>query len=672
MPTLAILCVGDAPGSTDVIEAFQRVPSMTFLVAEGIDEALAHVEAGGVDCVVSDYELPEGDGLALFESVRAVDRTVPFVLYTAHGSERVAADAVSADVTAYVPRTAENPAIGALVERVERACADVNARARAVADGGVSTLAAELDLKETAMDEAPVGITIGDLSKPDNELVYVNDAFERLTGYDKSYALGRNCRFLQGEESDPEAVSAMRRAVEDRRPVAVELINYRKDGEPFWNRVELAPVYGDGGEATHMVGFQTDVTERKEAQLRAERTEAELRAQRRTLARVLARIDGLLERVTAVVVDSNGRTELERRVCEAIVETTEYRSAWIGDRELTANRIAATAQANCGELGPIQVDLDGECPTVRAYRTGSVAVGSSDSVVTPTHQRLAGHDGAVVAVPIRYSGANYGVLTVYTARGDAFDVHEETILGSLGKLVGTGINALENQRLLTTDEFLELTFESAVPGPFFVELARRADCTLRYNGAVTEADGGYLLSFVADGATADAVVAAGAGLDGVADVMPVATYDDSCLVEIRPTGESIIQTVLDHNGSVRSIVADADGAKIRVELPQTSNPRAVAEALCAYHDGLSLVAQRRRERTQTTRTEFVESLRSQLTARQLEAVQKAYLADYFEWPRPVSGDEIAASMEITRTTFHQHLRAAQAKIIAEFLDGDPN
>lgn len=664
MPTLEVLCVGNAPGSGDVVEAFRRLPATTTVV-ERADDALEQIETIDIDCIVSDYELDDSDGLALLRAVRRIDETLPFVLYTATGSERVAAAAIDADVTAYVPRTSDDRMVETLTDRVIRATTPV------VSDGGIETLASELKLKEAAMDEAPVGITIGDLSKPDNELVYVNDAFERLTGYDKSDALGRNCRFLQGEESDPEAVSAMRQAVEDRRPVAVELINYRKDGEPFWNRVELAPVYSDG-EATHIVGFQTDVTERKEAQLRAERTEAELRAQRRALARVLARIDGLLERVTAVVVDSNGRTELERRVCEAVVETTECRSAWIGDRELTANRIAATAQAHCGELDPIQVDLDGECPTVRAYRTGSVAVESDGNSATPTHRRLVGHDGAVVGIPIRYGGANYGVLTVYTTQSDAFDEHEAAVLGSLGKLVGTGINALENQRLLTTDEHLELTFESAVPEPFFVELAHRADCTLRYNGAVAEADGGYLLSFVADDATADAVVAAGVGVAGVADVTPVATYDDGCQVEIRPAGESIIRTVLDHNGSVRSIVADADGAEIRVELPQTSNPRAIAETLCARYDGLSLVAQRRRERTQTTRTEFVESLRSELTNRQLEAVQKAYLADYFEWPRPVSGDEIAATMGITRTTFHQHLRAAQAKILAEFLDEDPN
>ena len=234
MSTFEVLCVGNAPDSADVAAAFRRLPA-TRTVAEKADSALAHVEAGDIDCVVSDYELDGGDGPTLLRAIRRIDGTLPFVLYTAEGSERVAAAAIDAGATAYVPRTSADPAAERLVERVRRATMPV------VSDGGVGTLASELELKETAMDEAPVGITIGDLSKPDNELVYVNDAFEQLTGYEKSYVLGRNCRFLQGEESDPEAVATMRRAVEDRRPVAVELLNYRNDGEPFWNRVQLAP-----------------------------------------------------------------------------------------------------------------------------------------------------------------------------------------------------------------------------------------------------------------------------------------------------------------------------------------------------------------------------------------------------------------------------------------------
>lgn len=91
---------------------------------------------------------------------------------------------------------------------------------------------------------------------PDHPLVYVNEAYERITGYSPLKALGRNCRYLQGEESSPEVVQSMREAIDAERPVSVELINYRKNGEPFWNRVELTPLCNKAGETTHFVGFR--------------------------------------------------------------------------------------------------------------------------------------------------------------------------------------------------------------------------------------------------------------------------------------------------------------------------------------------------------------------------------------------------------------------------------
>jgi PAS domain S-box-containing protein len=121
----------------------------------------------------------------------------------------------------------------------------------------------ELRLKTRAMDGADIGITIADLSEPDAPLVYVNDGFERVTGYEPEEALGRNCRFLQGEATDPESVAAFRDAIEAQEPASVELVNYRRGGTPFWNRVTLAPVADDSGTVTHYLGFQEDVTERK-------------------------------------------------------------------------------------------------------------------------------------------------------------------------------------------------------------------------------------------------------------------------------------------------------------------------------------------------------------------------------------------------------------------------
>ena len=127
--------------------------------------------------------------------------------------------------------------------------------------------ARELELKSRAMDEAPVGITITDPDREDNPMIYVNEGFEALTGYSKEEAVGRNCRFLQGEATRERPVAEMRRAIDRAEPVSVELRNYRKDGSQFWDRVSIAPVRDRAGTVTNYVGFQEDITERKEREM---------------------------------------------------------------------------------------------------------------------------------------------------------------------------------------------------------------------------------------------------------------------------------------------------------------------------------------------------------------------------------------------------------------------
>jgi len=122
----------------------------------------------------------------------------------------------------------------------------------------------ELRLKTRAIEEAPVGVTISDPDREDNPLIYANKHFQQLTGYPEDKILGDNCRYLQGAETDPELVAELREAIDEAHPVTVELRNYRKDGTEFWNRVTVAPVRDDAGEVTNFVGFQADITERKE------------------------------------------------------------------------------------------------------------------------------------------------------------------------------------------------------------------------------------------------------------------------------------------------------------------------------------------------------------------------------------------------------------------------
>jgi PAS domain S-box-containing protein len=122
--------------------------------------------------------------------------------------------------------------------------------------------------KTRALEAAPIGVTISDPDQEDNPLVFVNDAFCSLTGYDEDEVLGRNCRFLQGPETDPETTARLREAIDAGEPVQVEIQNYRRDGTPFWNRLDVAPVRDEDGAITNFVGFQQDVTDSRE---RAER-----------------------------------------------------------------------------------------------------------------------------------------------------------------------------------------------------------------------------------------------------------------------------------------------------------------------------------------------------------------------------------------------------------------
>jgi PAS domain S-box-containing protein len=124
----------------------------------------------------------------------------------------------------------------------------------------------DLELRNQAINEAPIGVVMTDPHQEANPLVYVNRKFLEMTGYSRKEVLGRNCRFLQGPDTRTEPVRKMREAVDAREPITVELRNYRKDGSMYWNRVSIAPVRDDGGELVNFIGFQEDVTERKQRQ----------------------------------------------------------------------------------------------------------------------------------------------------------------------------------------------------------------------------------------------------------------------------------------------------------------------------------------------------------------------------------------------------------------------
>ena len=112
------------------------------------------------------------------------------------------------------------------------------------------------------LDTCVNGITLSDPDQPDNPIIYANEAFELITGYESGEILGRNCRFLQGQDRDQPEIDQIREALREQKPVTVTLRNYRKDGSLFYNRFSIRPLLGPDGRLLYYLGIQYDVTDK--------------------------------------------------------------------------------------------------------------------------------------------------------------------------------------------------------------------------------------------------------------------------------------------------------------------------------------------------------------------------------------------------------------------------
>jgi len=218
-------------------------------IADNAEDAMRLVEENPPDLVLMDIVIQgDRDGIATAEEVRT-RHDIPVIFLTAHSDPATIEKAKSALPYGYLIKPFEEREL-------------LTAFQMAVLRHKNES---KLRLYERAIAATTTGLILTDASEPDNPIISCSAGFERITGYTEAEVIGRNPRFLQGPDSDPVAVQTMREAIREGRECQVTLLNYRKDGTPFWDEIRISPVRNGAGKLTHFVGIQNDITEIKQS-----------------------------------------------------------------------------------------------------------------------------------------------------------------------------------------------------------------------------------------------------------------------------------------------------------------------------------------------------------------------------------------------------------------------
>lgn len=630
-------------------------------IAGSVEEGLETFRESRFDCIVADYQMPGADGIQFLERIRDNRPQFPFLLVTSQGSERVAERAIGAGVTDYLTKDLGIEQARQFASRIQTATEYYRLQC---------ALTESEERYRTVTEQSRDAIAMF----RDGQLLFCNRRLSEVTGRQREQL--RESRDIVAEIVHRDDQAQVRAAVTDwsesRDPDDTERTD---DGRLHEARI----VQPDGtvrhceftgrqidfdGETASLVSIR-DVTDRQ-------RRERELRWERE-----------LNRTVQEALVESRNRESLEQTVTEQL-QRHGYALAWIGEQigdELAPRAVGGdrryvetidrTVPGGSDKRAVADSDESSE-PTIHAARTGEVrfvqqfadfaGVEWSDTA-TEYHYR----SGA--GIPLVYDGIPYGVLGVYADEANRFDETERRLLGELADTVAFAIHSLETRESLAADSVVAVTVQIE-DGYYLLDLARDgtfADCEcVRVRGTLPVADERVLQYLEIAGGETSAVREQIAEHASVRDAEVVSETEPS-RVQVTISGSVPEAALSARGGVVCSTSIGTASARVEVELPKKDDIRDTISQLDDRYGTVSVQSVVERERFEDDRASHTLGT-TDITRKQLNALQVAYYEGYFEQPRESSATDIAESLGITHSTFLRHLRAAHRKIFAEHFE----
>lgn len=484
--------------------------------------------------------------------------------------------------------------------------------------------------RNAAISQLDTGVFIVDNAR---RVVYCNAAAGAIIDCEPAEALGQEIRSLVADDAiDFEAEDALAEL-----EVADDVYEVRTS--PITDRSDR--------QIGHTLVIH-DVTARK-------RRERQLAAQRDELTTV-NELNAVIRGVNQALVSATNRDAIDRAVCERIADSDLYRTACVAD--------VPTWNGEADRWLVAGDDLDDPPLSLGGDDFDAPPLDRPDAASTQTLAPAPADDGTWLLVPIVYGRTVHGALGLYTDRADISE-RERAVLGELGETVGHAINAVGTRQLLSAEAVTELELESTDDGDPLVAASSAAACDLELAGLVPGGEAGPLAYVRVEAGDVSTVAAE---LEGSGTVRVIREAETGGLLEWQVTGDALLGTFVGLGAHVLRVEAEDGRASAVLEIASETDSRALVDRVDQQFPDTWVVAKRERERPVDRADALTDHDLERLTDRQAEALEAAYRAGYFGWPRDSTAEEVAAALDISAPTLHAHLRKAEASLFAELFD----
>ena len=442
----------------------------------------------------------------------------------------------------------------------------------------------------------------------------------------------------------------------------------------------LAITFGAATESTGVVESVELLAANAVAGLQRVKHEAELSRRREELSERNSRLEqtrefnDLLRRINGALVEAATLNDIATAVCTHLADAEGIEFAWFGESYRSNEGLKPVAVAGEGDgylddLTAVGIDptdppsAAGAEPTIRALTSRELTCVSDTSPgpgTSPWRERafVRGFQ-SVASVPIMYNDLTYGVLSVYANQPRAFEDIFGDLLAELGETIGNAINGLETKRSLHSETRIELRLLVVDEDALASRLSAALGEPVWIDGIIPDDEDQSVIYFRTAGDPAQLP-------DSVFAVESVNQLDDgddarTALTVSRPT---VFERLVDYGVTVERFRVSSDTAEMTVVIPPSGDVRQLLEALETHYDRIELVSRHEKSVGEDETDSLPDAVGAQLTDRQYEVVQAAYLSGYFEWPRASTGEEVAETLDITQPTFNRHLRTTEQKLFA--------